>query len=195
MERPTPAEDGRLPPDTTFAEILLDEGREELNRADGKASILLASSGVIFSVLISAGMQGEWTPRKLGDHPVTEWAFWLGLAFGCVGIVLLAWSLLPRIKHVGDRGQLAYFGHVVLFREKRYILRKSMRAAHSARAKQELKRAITDASTSSFDRTVDQVWNVSNIVHKKYWRIRYSLLSYAMSAALCLGAVITNQLL
>ncbi|MHB1445958.1 MAG: Pycsar system effector family protein [Acidimicrobiales bacterium] len=175
-----------------FAEVLLDEGREELNRADMKASILLSAAGIIFAALITGVLAGTWTPHKLHRHPAAEMVFWTGLAIGLLGIVLLAWAVLPRVKHTGRRENLAYFGHVVMFNESPWALRLSTRRSRDERGKMELRSAIRVASAGRLDRTVDQVWTISHIVNSKYRRIRWGMLALGMSASLCLGALIAN---
>ncbi|WP_460366172.1 Pycsar system effector family protein [Actinocorallia lasiicapitis] len=174
-----------------FAEVLLREGREELNRADSKASSLLGYSGVAFSVLASSALQGKWNPSNLNNHPATEWIFWAGLIFAAIGLFNIAWVLLPRTKHFGDRSKLAYFGHVVLYREKKGW-RKETRAKIDRNGKDVLADAISAASSESFQRTVDQVWVVSHIVDSKYKKIRRCLLCYGFAVALCITAPILN---
>ncbi len=46
---------------------LLVESREELARADGKASILLSALGVAADVIAAALLAGDWSPEGL--HP------------------------------------------------------------------------------------------------------------------------------
>jgi len=179
-------------PEEALAEVLLDEGREELNRADAKASILLSAAGVIYAALIAGVLAGTWTPHKLHHHPATEVAFWAGLAVGVLGLALLAWAVLPRVRHTGRRESLAYFGHVVMFNESRWAIRTTSRQHRDERGKQDLNAAIRAASAGRFDRTVDQVWTISHIVDRKYRRIRWGMLGLGMSAALCIGAVIVN---
>lgn len=45
-----------------LAQDLLADGRQELVRADTKASILFAIFGVVYSVLAGAILAGDWTP-------------------------------------------------------------------------------------------------------------------------------------
>jgi MFS family permease len=175
-----------------FAEVLLDEGREELNRADAKASILLSAAGIIFAALITGVLAGTWTPHKLHHHPATEVAFWFGLAVGVLGIGLLAWAVLPKIRHAGRRESLAYFGHVVAFNENPWVVRKETRRKRDDLGKAELKAAIRAVSAGRFDRTVDQVWTISHIVNRKYRRIRRGMLALGVSATLCIAAIIAN---
>lgn len=176
-------------PDEAFAEVLLDEGREELQRADGKASILLSASGVITGALLAGALAGKWNPTKI-HHGVAQNVFWVGVAAGVSGLLCLASAVTPRTKNSGSKESLAYFGHVIRFRERGVALRPSKRKARIVRAKADLRTAITKASAGRFDRAVDQVWEVSSIVYKKYRRIRWALLAYSVGAALCAAALV-----
>jgi len=178
--------------DEAFAEVLLDEGREELGRADRKASILLSAASIVLTALLAGALAGTWTPHKLHHHPAAEVVFWVGLGIGMVGLILLGWAVLPKTQHTGRRETLAYFGHVVMFNENRYAMRKATRRDRDARGKTELKAAIRAASAGRFDRTVDQVWTISHIVDRKYRLIRWALLIFGISAAFTIGAVIAN---
>jgi hypothetical protein len=55
------AEDATL----LYATSLLSHAREEIDRADAKASILLAASGVGTGALLAGLIAGTWTPLKL----------------------------------------------------------------------------------------------------------------------------------
>lgn len=179
-------------PDEAFAEVLLDEGREELVRADGKASILLGAGAIVFAALLAGALAGTWTPYKLHHHPAAEVVFWIGLGIGMLGLILLGWAVLPKTRHTGRRETLAYFGHVVMFRENRYAVRWETRRDRDRRGKAKLKSAIRAASAGRFDRTVDQVWTISHIVDRKYRLIRWALLAFGVSTVFCIGAVIAN---
>jgi hypothetical protein len=54
-------------------EALLEESREELGRADGKASILFAASGVVVSVLLAGAIARKWDPTELGWFQLLWW--------------------------------------------------------------------------------------------------------------------------
>lgn len=179
-------------PGEAFAEVLLDEGREELARADGKASILLSAAGIVVAALLAGVLAGTWTPNKLHRYPATEVAFWVGLGVAVLGLVLLGLAVLPQTRHTGSKETLAYFGHVVRFSERGHAIRGTARRARDAESKKLLKEAIRAASAGRFERTVDQVLIVSRIVHRKYRLIRWALLIFAVSIAVCVGAVIAN---
>lgn len=185
--------DGGVAPQVPFASELLEEGREELARADGKASILLGASSVVLGVLFTSIADGSWSPSDLDQHNLSEGIFCTGVGSALLGVILLTLAVLPRTRHQGDREELAYFGHVVHFRESGVALRKSTRKRNHAAAKKKLARAMVRASLRSFDRTVDQVWIISNIVHRKYKLIYWGLVSYGFAVVLCGAALVLDN--
>src|ERR1700759_1426971 len=95
------------------AQSLLSETRDELNRADSKVSVLLATSGVMVSVLAGSGLIAH---GKLAHLPI--WAqilWWLGTLTGASGIVALATALMPRVRHHEAPASIRYFGHAAAF--------------------------------------------------------------------------------
>jgi MFS family permease len=177
-------------PEQAFAEVLLSEGREELVRADGKASILLSAAGVILAAVLAGMLAGTWTPDKLGRHPATEVAFWLGAGIFSTGMLLMGAAVLPSTKHTGRRETLAYFGHVVRYNESKRFAGKDSRRRQAQLGKRELKKAMKVAAMGRFERTVDQVWTISHIVDRKYRYIRRGMVTFAIGAATCVGALI-----
>jgi hypothetical protein len=175
-------------PDEEFAKVLLDEGREELDRADAKSSMLLSASGVVAGALLAGTIAGDWTPTQIHDHRVRA-LFWFGLGLAAIGVFLLGSAVLPRTRNPGDKKRLAYFGDVVKFRERGITLRKKAREAKVARGKDEFRAAVSAASGSRLERTLDQVWAISGIVLKKYRRIRGALFSLATAMFFCGAAL------
>ena len=79
---------------TAYTEQVLIWGREELNRADTKASILLAGSVAVIAAVIAGVVAGGWSPTKL-----TEWReplWWAGTATAGVAVLLFASAIYPR---------------------------------------------------------------------------------------------------
>lgn len=179
--------------DEAFAEELLDEGREELQRADSKASILLSAAGLVAGALVAAAAAGEWNPTKI-DSAWAQGLFWIGIAAGAIGVCLLGSAVMPRIHNPGRKESLAYFGHVVQFRERGFTFSTRERRSRVSKGKTELRAAIVSASAGRFDRVVDQVWVISHIVHRKYRLIRWALMSLLVAALLCFGALALGSL-
>ena len=72
---------------TKYREALLTETREELQKADSKASILLAASGIAAGALLSATLSGQWTPNKL-HHGDARLFAWISITAGLVGVLI-----------------------------------------------------------------------------------------------------------
>src|SRR5262245_8921031 len=63
---------------TTYLVDLLKEAREELARADSKAALLLAATGVAVGALLAGLIGGKWMPFSLDNR--VEWLWWFGVA-------------------------------------------------------------------------------------------------------------------
>lgn len=94
------------------ARQLLDETRDELTRADGKASLLLASAGVAAGVVFAAALSGDLSPSTIDNR--VEWLCWLGFGLVAAGIVALTAAVWPRMGS-GKSGRAHYFADVVTF--------------------------------------------------------------------------------
>lgn len=98
-----------------YREALLAETREELQKADAKASILLAATGIAFSALLAAAGAGTWSPEKL-HHGDARLAIWCSLALALAGVCILGGAVIPRLRaRTMDREKLHYFGNVRAF--------------------------------------------------------------------------------
>lgn len=62
-------------PERDLKEAILSETREELAKADAKASILLAASGIVFAALLAGGSASSWYPDKLSCHTARSFAW------------------------------------------------------------------------------------------------------------------------
>lgn len=92
------------------AETMLKETREELTRADAKATTLLAINGIFIAALLAAVLAGNFDATKLNN--LVEWGFWLGSAALIAAEALLAAAILPNIRHPDGPSPPRYFGHV-----------------------------------------------------------------------------------
>lgn len=151
--------DGDNPaPHLELASIILREAREELARADGKASILLAAIGVVIGVIMAAVLEGSWHPTHLDDN--IEWLWWLGTVSGSVGTFALGIAVFPRTKYRSKRrpGIVAYFGDVV------------------GLCRHQLKEGLIVTAQDPDAATLDQVEAVASVVDKKYRSIQIGML-------------------
>ena len=171
---------GRSPDEATllYATSLLINAREEIDRADAKASILLAASAVVASALLAGLIAGSWTPLKL--QAMVQWAWWLGLVESAIGIWCLAMAVYPRErKHAsGIPGTVAYYGDVV---------------AYPTTA--QLVAALNRSAETNIERIADQLRQVSWIVSHKYRLLRWGMRGLFLAAATITAAMVINLLL
>jgi hypothetical protein len=90
--------------------LRLSETREELVRADAKASALLSAEGVIAGVLLAAIIVGDWTPASLPVCLSICW--WVAASAGLGSLVSLGIGVYPRTRAVrpAKLGGPAYYG-------------------------------------------------------------------------------------
>lgn len=160
-----------------YARALLVSSREELVRADTKAALLLAASGIAIGALLNGLLGGKWSPSDLNSW--VEWLWWLGIASTVVAIVSLASAIYPRTKRFGVKPSLvAYYGDVVLL------------------SREELAATIMAATPAKINSALfDQIYQVSLIVSRKYKLFRIALWAFASAAALCAASVLINALI
>jgi hypothetical protein len=156
-----------------YTAAVLDATREELDRADKKAAILLAGTGVAIGALLSGLLAGSWTPSML-DNKV-EWAWWLGVILAAAAVGALGSAVFPRISRPGNRDLVAYFGDVQAYPK------------HA-----DLKAALIESSRLDLDRLTDQLSAVSAIVQRKYCLIQWALWLLLAAASLDVCSVLAG---
>lgn len=158
---------------TEYIQEMLKEAREELVRADAKASLILASSGVVLGALMAGLLAGSWEPSDLGNS--IEWLWWLGAAVAGYGLYRLAKSVYPQTNRKGEApAVLAYYGDI----------------NNVTGDLATLKQKLAESSAQASDRHVDQLRQVSKIVGAKYAGIKTGLLMLGVAAVLCAAAVL-----
>jgi hypothetical protein len=154
-------------------EALLRESREELERIDLKASILLSVFGLALVGLAHAAAFEQWDPRSLGAY---QWFLWTGVLFACASLVALAVSVWPRLSH-GEEGEgIIYFGHVA-----RHNRLEELHAALDREA---------SVHPSPTDHAVKRLLAVSKIIDAKYRWIRRGMGLFAVAVPLWAIAII-----
>jgi hypothetical protein len=148
---------------------LLAETREELGKADAKAQILLASSGVVISVVLGGAIGGDWSPSDLDGGARIVW--WVGVAVAAFGIASLGYAVFPRLLK-STEGRLTYFEDVLRFADV-----------------YEFGKALT-AEESRGDRDVEQLFRLSTVVHRKYAAVRVAMGSLLLAVVLCAAAAL-----
>lgn len=156
-----------------YTDAVLKETREELVRADTKASLLFAASGVVLAAVLAGIINGEWTPGDL-----EAWATWVfagGATAYAAAVVALGVAVWPRIQHEEPTRAADYFGDIVNYKgeEKRPALREALRRGA----------ANTERSTS-------QLVIISGIVWTKYRGIQVAVACFGVSLAACATAVL-----
>ena len=156
-----------------LVEALLTECREELERIDLKASILLSVCSLALAALIHAAAYLHWDPRELGPP---QWFLWVGMGLGGAALVAMAAAVWPRLG-LGEGGEeLTYFGHVTQFEDV-----------------EELNAALEKAAStnpSQTDYAAKRLLALSRIVHTKYRCIRWGMMLFGAAIPLCTVAAV-----
>lgn len=141
----------------SHARSLLTETREELNRADSKASIILAAVGIAAGILFGNAIGGTWKPNALPLLARSVW--WAASMVGAIGVLCLGRAVFP-ISHRrdGPAKSIRYFGDV----------------ANLATPK-DVRKMLTTAADDPLERTLDQIWILSRIVMAKYRYVRWGM--------------------
>ena len=150
-----------------MVEALLRESREELERIDLKASILLSVCSLALAALVHAAAYLHWDPRDLVGF---QWFLWAGMALGACALVALAAAVWPRLGHGGE-GEITFFGHVARFEgleELNAGLDKEA-SRHATRSEHSAKRLLA----------------LSRIIYDKYRYIRWGMGLFGVSVLLC----------
>ncbi len=150
-----------------LAEALLGEARDELERIDLKASILLSVCSLGLAALVHAAAYLHWDPRELVGF---QWFLWAGITFGGAALVALAGAVWPRLGHSEEEG-ITYFGHIARFEGLKEL---------SSALNQEV-----STNPSRTDHAAKRLLAMSRIVYDKYRYIRWGMVLFGISMLLC----------
>lgn len=150
---------------------MLAECREEVTRADGKASILLAVAGVVFGVIAAAMLAGSWSPHQL--DVVYQVAWWVGGGLAAAGTFELCLAVWPRITHKLG-ASVTYFNDIALLGDISKV------------------RAALEGGSSD-ERTLTQLVAISGLARRKYIHIRRAMALLGLGGTLILVAVIGGR--
>jgi len=152
---------------------MLKEAREELTRADNKASILLAGGGVAVGALMAALLAGDWSPTLLSSSARYFW--WLSVALLAVALAFLGLAVFPTTLPPSrlDR-PVAYYADVVRV------------------GRDDLIDAL--AKDSNSDAIADQLFNICTIALRKYRYIRWAMMAFCSSVVVNLLSLAINAI-
>jgi hypothetical protein len=164
-------------PATIFLTDLLANIRDELNRADSKASLLLAAVGVIIGALLGGISSSRWTPMSLGAGEQALW--WAGVVAAAVGVLLISASVYPRIRlrATPRSGSPSYYADVAAYPDV-----------------DAFRHAIGEAPDVR-ERLLTQSYVLARIVEGKYLQLQRALLSLLVAIIACALAIALNVLL
>lgn len=173
-------------------QALLSEVREELAKADAKASILLAASGIAFAALLTAGSTTSWYPGNLAD----QWArycAWGAFVLTLVGIVAVGAAVNPRTSHhKPHRPKVRYFGDVADRWPGHWLRRPKGDAVDAARTRFESD--LNSMPIEDIDsRIIDQIWVLSDIADRKYRLISRAVQCYGVALAAAIVALVLEN--
>ena len=154
--------------EAAFAARLLRENREELQKADAKANIVLAAAGVVVGALLAGLIAGD---VSLKEESVCVWV--LTLAAGCAllgGVGLAGAAVYPRIGKP-ERSRLRYFAEITQHDDDLDALRA----------------ALKKESVRGLDRDVHQLYRLSRLVQMKYRLTQTAM--WALGAGFVLAGV------
>ncbi|MEV4838636.1 Pycsar system effector family protein [Nonomuraea sp. NPDC049486] len=133
---------------------LLSEAREELNRADTKAQVLLGIVGIGLGAVIGGLLAGSWSPFTLSN--AIEWLWWAGAAAALASVIVLASAVYPRLDRRKMHGAAMYYADILHLDSPATVANALMRS-----------------SALDLERIADQLYRVSHIVGQKYRLIRW----------------------
>lgn len=152
-----------------LVEQLLGETREELAKADRKAQILLAATGVAGGVVLGGAIAGDWSPGDLGGCARIVW--WVGVVVGAIGVGALAFAIYPRLLE-DDDSRLTYFEDVRHCEDPAALV------------------TALNAEAARGDRDVWQLFRLSHVVHRKYRAVQIAIKALASAGVLCAAAAL-----
>lgn len=168
--RPGPAQ----PPSQAqrLAKDLLDRTRAETTQAESKAAILLAGILAAAGGIVAAG-----GTRLVSAHRPWYIAapFWAAVAATLAAIVCLAAAIYPRSRSRNDQklSEIGYFGDVVALGSPIH-----------------LRSLLSESGTELLDVWIDQIWQTSILVSRKYLFVRWSVRLLGVALTLTVVTVV-----
>ncbi|GII66268.1 hypothetical protein Skr01_63530 [Sphaerisporangium krabiense] len=157
---------------------LMAEVRDEINRADAKAQVLLGVAGVGLGAVAGGLFAGDWSPYDLSN--AVEWLWWTGVAAALGALACLSGAVYPRTgaRRAAKPSIAAYYGDIARFESVR-----SLAAALLGGARPDLRQVS------------DQLRTLSRIAHRKYVFIRWGFWLLGAAVGCTVIAIVADQFL
>lgn len=166
-------DDAPSPRTVALAETMLAEVRSELDHADQKASLLIGSLGIAFSVILGGMLGGDWTLEALRPWARVLWI--VGGVIAVLSVLAAAAAVWPRLTKAPPGTTITFWGHVREFGD------------HA-----ELAAALAAHGLHDPQRTFQQLLVLSTVVRSKYRWIRWSMLLAAAGFTLVGAAFLVD---
>ena len=160
-----PGEASRAERSHALATEMLSEVMVEIDRADQKASLLIGSLGIAFSIVLSGMLGGGWSPAELGPFGVMLWT--VGGTAAAASVVAAAFAVWPRLSKGPGPGAITYWGQI--------------RGMSSPQAVAD---ALAERGLQPPERTYQQLLVLSAVAQRKYRNIRQSMVLAGIAAAI-----------
>ncbi|GAA1923848.1 hypothetical protein GCM10009775_15250 [Microbacterium aoyamense] len=161
--------DAQEDPTAALAAEMLDEVATEIDRADQKASLLIGSLGIAFSIVLSATIGGDWSPLALPAAGLTVWL--VGALTASASVVAAALAVWPRLSKGPGPGAITYWGQV-----------------RGMTSPAEVAQALAERGLQPPERTYQQLLVLSAVVQRKYRCIRWSMVLAGVGIVLVAAA-------
>lgn len=139
-----------------LAAEMLAEVATEIDRADQKASLLIGSLGIAFSIVLSGMLGGAWSPARLGAWAAALWI--VAAVAGAASVLAAALAVWPRLSKGPTPATITYWGQIRGFA-----------------SPQEVAEALADRGLKPPERTYQQLLVLSSVAQRKYRNIRQSM--------------------
>lgn len=160
-----------MPDDRTaaLAADMLGEVMTEIDRADQKASLLIGSLGIAFSIVLSAVIGGDWSPTSLSVVGLVLWV--IGALAAGASVVAAALAVWPRLSKGPGPGAITYWGQV-----------------RGLGSPADVAQALAERGLHPPERTYQQLLVLSAVVQRKYRSIRWSMVLAGVGVTLIVVA-------
>jgi len=148
-----------------LATEILSEVMVEIDRADQKASVLIAGLGIAFSIVLSGMLGGGWSPAELGPVGVALWT--VGALAAAASVVAAALAVWPRLSKGATAGAITYWGQI-----------------RGMASPQAVADALAERGLQPPERTYQQLLVLSAVAQRKYRSIRQSMVLAGIAGAI-----------